>query len=63
VEVTLSANANGDLTMSLFKLTAAEEGIVVEVEFQLYLVASASASLSFTAGLDLKVNQPFRLRD
>lgn len=49
--------------MSLFKLTAAEEGIVVEVEFQLYLVASASASLSFTAGLDLKVNQPFRLRD
>jgi hypothetical protein len=60
VEVALSANADGELTLSLFKLAAAEDGFVVEVEFQLYLVATASASLGFTAGLDLKVNYYFQ---
>jgi hypothetical protein len=56
VNVDLSATANGELTFSLLKIPAAADGVVVEVEFQLYLVADASASMSFTAGLNLSVS-------
>jgi hypothetical protein len=56
IDVELSAVANGELTLSLLTKTAAEDGVVVEVEFQLYLVADASASMSFTTGLNLTVS-------
>ena len=61
VDVDLSAVANGELTISLLKIPAASDGIVVEVDFQLYLVADASASMSFTAGLNLTVSYIFSL--
>jgi hypothetical protein len=57
----LSANANGELTLSLFKLVAEADGVVVEVEFELYMVATASASLTFITGLDLKVISAFKI--
>jgi hypothetical protein len=56
IEVELSAVANGEITLSLLRIIAAAEGVVVEVDFQLYLVADASASMSFTAGLNLTVS-------
>ena len=56
IDVELNAGANGDLTLSLLKFTAAEDDVVVDVEFQLYLVGNASASMSFTAGLNLTVS-------
>ena len=56
LDVDLSAEANGDLTLSLLKKSAMADGVVVEVDFQLYLVADASASMSFTAGLNLSVS-------
>jgi hypothetical protein len=56
VDVELTAVANGEITLSLLKIVAAAEGVVVEVDFQLYLVADASASMSFTAGLNLTVS-------
>jgi hypothetical protein len=59
IDVELSAVANGELTLSLLKTAAASDGVVVEVEFQLYLVADASASMSFTTGLNLTVSLPF----
>jgi hypothetical protein len=52
----LSANANGDYTISLLKKSAAVDGIGVEIEFQLYMTAKASAEMSFTAGLELTVS-------
>jgi hypothetical protein len=59
IDVELSAVANGELTLSLLKTAAASDGVVVEVEFQLYLVADASASMSFTTGLNLTVSCHF----
>lgn len=56
IDVDLSAVANGELTLSLLKIPAAADGVVLEVEFQLYLVADASASMSFTTGLNLTVS-------
>jgi hypothetical protein len=56
IDVELSATASGEITLSLLKILAAADGVVVEVEFQLYLVADASASMSFTAGLNLTVS-------
>jgi hypothetical protein len=61
LEVDLSADAEGDLTLSLLKQTAEADGVVVEVDFQLYLVAKAQAEMSFTAGLDLSVSCHFQL--
>ncbi|MCJ1390596.1 hypothetical protein MMC18_003456 [Xylographa bjoerkii] len=58
VEIDLSADASGDLTLSLLKKSAESDGVVVEVDFQLYLVADASASMSFTAGLNLTLTEP-----
>jgi hypothetical protein len=55
VNVDLSVVTNGELTLSLLKLAAAADGVVVDVEFQLYLVADASASMSFITGLNLSV--------
>jgi hypothetical protein len=61
IDVELNAVANGELTLSLLKIAAASDGVVVEVEFQLYLVADASASMSFTTGLNLTVSCHFPL--
>jgi hypothetical protein len=61
IDVDLTAVANGELTLSLLKIPAAADGVVVEVDFQLYLVADASASMSFTAGLNLTVSDIFNL--
>ena len=61
IDVELSAVANGELTLSLLKIPAAADGVVVEVEFQLYLVADASASMGFTTGLNLTVSCYFQL--
>ncbi|MCJ1383187.1 hypothetical protein MMC17_006300 [Xylographa soralifera] len=58
VDVNLSAVADGELTLSLLKKSATADGVVVEVDFQLYLVADASASMSFTAGLNLTLTEP-----
>jgi hypothetical protein len=55
IDIELTAVANGEITLSLLKIVAAAEGVVVEVDFQLYLVADASASMSFTTGLNLTV--------
>ena len=57
VEIDLSANANGDYTISLLKKSATVDGIGVAIEFQLYMTASASAEMSFTAGLELSVRR------
>jgi hypothetical protein len=63
LNVDLSAEANGDLTLSLLKLILPPtDGVVVEVDFQIYLVADASASMSFTAGLNLSVCYCFQLK-
>ena len=59
IDVELAAVANGEITLSLLKIVAAAEGVVVEVDFQLYLVADASASMSFTTGLNLTVSYYF----
>jgi hypothetical protein len=56
VDIELTAVANGEITLSLLRIIAAAEGVVVEVDFQLYLVADASASMSFTTGLNLTVS-------
>lgn len=61
LEVDLSADAEGDLTLSLLKTTVEDYGVVVEVDFQLYLVGQAQAEMSFTAGLDLSVSCHFQL--
>ena len=61
VVIDLSEVASGELTLGLFSKTAAQDGVVVEVEFQLYVVADASASMTFTTGLNLSVcPKPFR---
>lgn len=59
LDVDLSAGAEGDLTLSLLKKTVEADGVVVEVEFQLYLVAEAQAEMSFTVGLNLSVSYHF----
>lgn len=61
VDVELSGEASGDLTLGLWSKTIAQENIMVEVEFQLYVVADASASMSFTTGLDFSVRRHCRV--
>jgi hypothetical protein len=56
LEIDLSANAEGDLTLSLLKKSFGFDGVNVDVEFQLYLVATAQAEMSFTAGMNLSVS-------
>ena len=57
VDINLSESVSGEnLTLPLLTIPAQRDGVVVEVEFQLYLTADASASMSFTAGLDLNVS-------
>jgi hypothetical protein len=56
LDVDLSAGAERDLTLSLRKFSAEDYGVVVEVDFQLYLVAEAQAEMSFTAGLNVSVS-------
>lgn len=62
LDIDLSAGADGDLTLSLLKETVETDGVVVEVDFQLYLVANAQVEMSFTAGLNLSVSSHFRFR-
>ena len=52
----MSATANGDISISLYKVLVGADGVIVEVEFLLYLVADASASMSFITGLNLTVS-------
>lgn len=61
MEINLSKVATCNQTLSLRKLSADFDGLAVEVDFQLYLVASASASMSFTTGLNLTVSYPSHL--
>jgi hypothetical protein len=61
LDVDLSAGAEGDLTLSLLKIPVEADGVVVEVDFQLYLVANAQAEMSFTAGLNLSVSCDFQV--
>jgi hypothetical protein len=61
VDVELNADPDGSLKLELWNITVAQDAIVVEVAFQLYLVAKASASMSFSAGLNLSVRHLFRL--
>ena len=56
LEFDLSADAEGDLTFSLLKESYVYDGITVDVEFQLYLAATAQAEMSFTAGMNLSVS-------
>jgi hypothetical protein len=56
VEIDLSGSADGNYTLSLLQLSASYEGVVVEVDFQLYMTADAAASMSFTTGLELSVS-------
>ena len=56
LDIDLSANADGSLTLSLLKISEGFDGVVVDVEFQLYLVATAQTEMSFTAGMNLSVS-------
>ena len=56
VDIDLSANADGNLTLSLLKRSIGVDGVNVDVEFQLYLFATAQAEMSFTAGMNLSVS-------
>lgn len=58
IEVDLSEDANDNVTLSLMKIPAGFDGVAVEVDFQLFLVADASASMSFTTGLNLTLKEP-----
>ncbi|TAQ85817.1 hypothetical protein B7494_g5863 [Chlorociboria aeruginascens] len=58
VDIELTAVSDGELTLSLLTVPAEADGVVVEVEFQLYLVADTSASMNFTTGLDLILTKP-----
>ena len=55
-EIDLSANAQGNLTLSLLKMSIGDYGVDADVEFQLYLTASAQAEMSFIAGMNLSVS-------
>jgi hypothetical protein len=57
VDVDLSGTAEGELTLSLMTKSAQYGGVAVEVDFQLYLMASASAAMTFTTGLNLAVSR------
>lgn len=57
--IDLSAGADHNLTLLLLKETVEADGVVVRMDFQLYLVASTRKEMSFTAGLDLSVSSHF----
>ena len=61
LDIDLSAGAEGNLTLSLLKIPVEADGVVVEVDFELYLVAKAQAEMSFTAGLNLSVSCDFQV--
>lgn len=56
VDIDLSGHAEGDYTISLLTKSFEVDGVGVEVDFQLYMTAQASAEMSFTAGLELSVH-------
>jgi hypothetical protein len=56
VDVDLSGDAEGELAISLLKIPIEYDSVGGQIEFQLYLQANASASMSFTAGLELSVS-------
>ena len=56
VEIDLSEATSDNLTLSLRKISVEFDDVVLEVDFQLYLIAETSASMSFTAGLNLSVS-------
>ena len=56
LDIDLSVHAEGNLTLSLLKRSMEFDGVVVDVEFQLYLDAIAQAEMSFTAGMNLSVS-------
>jgi hypothetical protein len=56
IDVELSAEASDHLFISLLKKTVSVDGVIVELDFQLYLAADASESMSFTTGLNLTVS-------
>ena len=62
IDVELAQVTNGELTLSLLKIPAAADGVIVEVEFQLYVTANASVDMSFTTGLNLTVSSILELQ-
>ena len=61
LDIDLSSTVNHDFTLSLLKKTVEAESVVVEVDFQLYLAATAHEEVSFTAGINLSVSCYFLL--
>jgi len=55
INVELTAVENGEIALSLLTISISQDGILVEVEFQLVVLANALESMSFTAGLNLSV--------
>ena len=52
----MNHDTNNNFTLSLLKKSVQKEGVVVEVDFQLYLTAATHEQVSFTAGLNLSVS-------
>ena len=60
LDIDLSANAKGNLTLSLLKKSMGIDSVDFDVEFQLYLDATAQEEMSFTAGMNLNVSCHFQ---
>jgi len=56
MEIQLDGTVDGSVGLMLRNYTVQDYGVTVKVEFEVYLAATASASVNFTAGVDFSVS-------
>jgi hypothetical protein len=56
LDIELSEGAQDTFTLSLFEKSISADGLDATIDFQVYLVASTEAPMTFIAGLDLRVS-------